>query len=293
MEFLAFLAHLKDRPKARELYTYFGKKYASWLKTDIRSLNRYHFSENYVRSFLSTLENAYTANAFLSMCRSFTRFIRFSVRHNTIEDLLEADRLYSSIKTIRFREIPFYIKASAITLDKLKELIENADYELASAIIVHFYFGARPIELAKPYRVGSITFDRPQECVVDFKKNLIAIPNAKRKGVSRILPFDGIEEYVKEWVWILSEEVQRYYRPRQWFSDKIRYLSDKLGFRVTAKTARKTFETEMTKRGVAEWELRYWLGHKTQISDVYRDFTLLMDKLREDIVSKHYIVEIL
>jgi hypothetical protein len=147
------------------------------------------------------------------------------------------------------------------------------------------------VELARSYEKGSIKFDRYEECVVDFRKKLIAIPCAKRKGVSRILPFDGIEEHVREWM--KHNDAEKYYRPRSWFTDKVRYLGRKLGMNVTAKTARKTFETEMTKRGVEEWELRYWLGHKGEISDVYRDFSVLMDKLREDVVGKHYIFEVL
>jgi len=292
MKFVDFIESLNDRPMAKILYSYLGKKYADWIGVEFSELGKEHFDDTYVRTYLDTIRNPYTANAFISMCRSFAKYVRFSTPLRGVEEIIEADRFYSSMKLIRFREIPFYVKSSAITIDKLKELIIRAKPPLDSAIIVHFFFGARSTELARKYVKGSINFDKYEACVVDFRKKLIAIPCAKRRGVSRVLPFDGIEEHVKNWI-NLTEEVVKYYRPRAWFTERMKYLSRAVNLYVTAKTARKTFETEMTKRGVEEWELRYWLGHKAEISDIYRDFSLLIDKLREDIVERHYIFEIL
>jgi hypothetical protein len=87
VRFLDFLQSLSDRPKARELYYHLAKRYARWLGADLESLSKEHFSDFNVRRYLSTIENPYTANAFLSMCRSFARYIRFSVPYTTVEEV--------------------------------------------------------------------------------------------------------------------------------------------------------------------------------------------------------------
>jgi len=42
-----------------------------------------------------------------------------------------------------------------------------------------------------------------------------------------------------------------------------------------------------------EWQINYWLGHRTGIPDAYRDFTQLLDELRRNIAERHFILSVI
>lgn len=296
-----FLDRLKvTRPRAAERYYYAFKSFANWLGKPLESLTVDDFMQlSVVEEYLDGIENPYTANTFVSACRSFARFVKFNYRPRSIEDRLYKEDFYEAMHTLSFEELPEYTKSEAITVDELRALLEVLEDEplLYSATVLHFYTGARPSELARPYEVGKIDLDRPKpEPIVDFRKRIMSIPTAKsRKGRRmRIIPIDGIQDHVRVWIENV-DEIANYAGGKgyEWYTKNIKAPARKAGVRVTAKTARKTFETEMTRRGIEEWERRYWLGHKWMVPDRYRDYTKLIDKLREDVVSRHYIFDVI
>jgi len=290
-----FLEHLKKvKPSAAELYYYQFRNYARWLDMQLESLTIDDLSFENVSYYLQTLNSPYTYNAFLAACRSFAKYVRFSWRPRTLDEQFIKYDFYDAIYSIPYKSIPESVK-SAITVDQLATLLEATKSKplLYSATVVHFYTGARPVELARPFRFGTIDLNAKKlpKCVVDLRQSVMTIETAKREDAVRLIPIDGIERHVKVWFRNI-DVVTRFCRPRMWYSVQIQPYAEELGFKVTAKTARRTFDTEMTMRGVEEWEIKYWMGHKGSITDEYRDFTKLVSKLRDDIVERHYIFEV-
>ena len=66
-----------------------------------------------------------------------------------------------------------------------------------------------------------------------------------------------------------------------------------MGIEITAKTARKTFETQMRNLGIEQWKINFLLGHAVDIPSIYTDWTQILFELRKIIETKHYMRSIL
>jgi len=305
-----FLDRYRDmKPKAGRRYYYAFKAYCRWLeeklgvRKDVEQLTLDDLKPSLVEWYMSGVTNPHTANTFLSACKSLLSFVKKEFLPKSMEDFAYITTFEGAFSRIKFRDtstIPFGESLSEEKFSELLELVSEDDF-MFSATVVHFYFGARPIELARRFREVNVDEDDVREIIkrygtafVDFDKGLIAIPIAKTEKGVRILPFDPVREHVERWVNGI-DAVLSYKEDRrdEWFTKRIKKYSKVLGVRVTAYTARKTIRTFLDKLGVEEWEKKYWMGHKTGVPGKYRDVRELMPKLRRDIAERHYVVSAL
>jgi len=305
-----FLDYLyENKPGAYKLYSQALRGYVRWLRSKFRrerevdELTLEDLKPMYVESFLSRYKNSYTFNAYLSAFRSLARFAQKELIPTTVEEFMYLHRFVAGIDMIKDREVPKYFSREALSEEELEELLVAVaeDEMLFSATVVHFYFGARPIELAQRYvevklelnRVGELV-KRHGRAMVDFESCIVCMPVAKTRTRVKVLPFRPIADHFELWLSNI-DEVLKYARGRanEWYTKHIKPYSERLGFPVTAKTGRKTFETMMRMRGVEQWKIDYWLGHSTSIPDIYTDYNLLLPEIEKSIVGNHYLLEVL
>jgi len=49
----------------------------------------------------------------------------------------------------------------------------------------------------------------------------------------------------------------------------------------------------MTKKGLNQWMINFWLGHKGKVPDIYKDKTMLMEDLKKEVWARHPIIKLL
>jgi len=304
----AFLDSLSSSKKsAYRLYSIVLDKYARWLRRVHKIEKNYDeltledLKPSWVESFLSRYGNSYTFNSYLSAFRSLAKYAQKEFIPRTIEEFTYLHRFVNGLSLISVMETPKYFSKEALTEEELERLLEvvSEDDLMYPATVVHFYFGARPVELARKYVEATINLDRIGEiveehgrAVVDFDSKIVCMPIAKSKTRVKVLPFDFIYDYFRTWFENL-DEITRYgnNRSNEWYTKRIKKYARRIGLKITAKTARKTFETLMRRRGVEQWIVDYWLGHRTQVPDIYTDYNVLLPEIRKVIREKHYILD--
>jgi hypothetical protein len=299
-EYLAYLQKVK--PVAAKTYGSILSSYARWIGKPLDELLPDDFLKARIEEFMAVHANPYTANTIVKACRGYARFIKHNYRPKTIEERLLRDDFYDDMYSIAYREVPESFGAEAISKEQLEELLLTINNKLLyAACIVHFYFAARPIELCQPYAAHCLELDKIARAIaklgrriVDFDANLICIPTAKSKERFRILPFDEkVTPYLKLWIKNLDRISRHSKNGVEWFTKRIKPRARRVGIAVTARTARKTFETLMSREKLEQWVINYWLGHKGGIPEKYRDMAMLIPFVREEVNSRHYILALL
>lgn len=295
-----FLSHMQAvKPSAFKLYTSMLRGYAAWLDKSVEALTPDDFRkaliERYIAEELST-KSPYSVNAFVAAIRSFSSYITDNYYYD--DRLL---RFAMSLRSLKYEEVGRPMKLEALSVEELEMLLAKIDNPfLYSATLVHFYFGARPVELAARFKEKKIDLKDVDGFVkehgfwvVDYSQQLVLIKTAKSKRRYRIIPLhDSIVEHFRVWNNGI-ERVLNYCRPNEWFTNNIWLSAQKAGLNVTAKTARKTFETLMTERKLDIRIARYWLGHKGGIEEVYTDYVQLLDHIKAEVFPRHHVIEIL
>lgn len=304
--FLKFLE--KNHKPAYELYSAAFKKYVEWLEYEkgiFRSVSELTLDDlktSWIDEFVKWLNNPYTANSYLSAFKSLFKFVQREYIPKNFDEFAYLTQYMKGMSSLKEREVPKYYSKEALTVEELAELLRyyEDDEEMFAATVVHFYFGARPTELAYDFAEVEIDLDLIYDQVkmygrrmVDFEKKVVCLPTAKSKTRIRIIPIDPIAEYFRTWLRVVREELKDYCRPRYWYTNRVKTAGKKLGLKVTAKTARKTFETYMSAQDVKQWVIDYLLGHSTSIPDKYRDFNTLLPYIKETIIPKHHVLKAL
>jgi len=186
-------------------------------------------------------------------------------------------------------------QGESLTPEEVKWLIDSTDDDplLQSAIVVHAYFGWRPRE-----GVG-FTIETRGKTVgiglayakINWGERYMKLFRAKYVSERYLVWDEAITPYLKTWYKALKQ-IAKMRRPHEWLTKKLRRF--KLdGRAITAKTFRKTVETQFDRIKVEDWIKKYILGHKGDISEEYRDWTKLLAVLREVMEEKHYLLEVL
>ena len=278
----AFTEYIKRQRGWRTAKPYYFtlRKFDSWLRERGKTIDEFTIPD--VELFMSELAPR-TANVFLSAIRRYARWRAENALG--IEDFMFEQRRLMGLYNVRPARVPRRIKKEALNPDELSRLLEavRLDPELYTATVVHFYFGWRPLE-------GTAHFARAQ---INWDERYMILQTAKAKH-ERILPWaEEVDRFVRDWHKTVKRIV-RYEFPEQWYTKRIKRVSENvLGFRVTAKTARKTVETQFRKRGIEQWKIDAILGHTTKIPDVYSDWTELLEDLRVVMEKEHYLLDLL
>jgi site-specific recombinase XerD len=276
---LAFINHLNSSGrKIAEQYYYLLREFEKWLGD--RGTNLDTFAANDVEGFMSQL-NKGTANVFLAAIRKYAKF-RVGMADNS--SFVFEDRRYHALEEIKYRRIPQKIEKKSLTPEEVAKLIEltEDDPVLQSGVICLFYFGWRPIEAT----------EKLNRAKIKWEKRYMIIKTAKSQN-ERLLPWHSlITTHLKTWHKSL-DEILLLRNYDEWLTKKLKNYQKPLGFPVTAKTARRTFETQMKKRGIEQWKIDFLMGHAVRVPDVYADWTELLDELREVMERKHYLLGVL
>lgn len=292
--FADYVEHLNNAGKsaAAETYYYVMKGYAARKGKGVEELTWEDFKPTDVREHMARLSPR-TANTLLAAARGFLRYLKEDALD--IEEYNRYAMMYDRLGQIEPKKIPKSLYKKSLNIQQLREILNDLTGYLYDATVVIFYLGSRPVELSYEFRQGEIDLEkltdrnREPERIVDFDNRLIAIITAKTKA-ERIIPIDERVLPHFERFFEGHDEILSYFRPREWFT---RRLASVKGIHITAKTARYTLTTLMSERVPNELFVKYWVGHTTDITDVYRDYIELLDDLKREFVPKHYIFEVL
>lgn len=269
--------------KIAKPYYYLLKGFEAWLAEQGKTLDNFTPNDAEMYYHIVAKDSPRSANLFLSAIR---KYAEWRVRGATTdEEFVKEERRLWGLKGIRMQKVPREIKKEALNEEELKKLLITTipNPPLFVATVVHFYFGWRPYE-------GAVDITRAR---MDWENNYMVIRTAK-VGNERILVWaDEIAPFVAYWYNFARTKLVNIKRPEEWYTKAIKPVGKRLGLQVTARTARKTFETQMRKRGVEQWAINFILGHTTTIPDVYTDWGELREYLRNIMEDKHYLLPIL
>ena len=269
--------------KISKPYYYLLKGFEEWLSSKGKKIG--DFTPNDVEVYMAVLAKSSprSANLFLSAIRKYAEWrVRNSMNNASF---LKEERRVWALKGIRMRKVPREIKKEALSIDELKRVLTVVRYNpmLAVGTIIHFYFGWRPVEGASFISNAKIFWN----------ENYMIIKTAK-VGNERILPWaPKVTPYVRAWFNFAKSKLSSLSRPEEWYTKAIKPVGKRLGITITARTARKTFETHMRKAGVDQWAINSILGHTTTVPDVYTDWDEVREYLSSIMTNKHYLLPLL
>jgi len=273
-EFISTINHKKiSKP-----YYYLLKNFEEYLISQGRTLD--NFTPSDVQIFMHKQPPS-SSNVFLAAIRQFAEWK--AQRAYSAEDYILESRRVLALRQMRPLRNPKKIVKTALNTYELDKLLNNVkvNIPLYIATMVFFYFGWRPSEATNNILDADINFDG----------RYMIIKTAKA-GHDRIVPWSPrMDDYVKGWYLYVKNTLSNYKYPEEWYTKNIKPLSKNIGFKITARSARKTFETQMRKLDIEQWKIDAILGHtNNKIRDVYTDWTQLLEELRDIMENKHYMI---
>lgn len=280
-EFIGYYKRLGK--KISKPYYHLLKGFEKWLIMEGKTMD--NFTPNDVELYMAQMAETSprSANLFLSAIRKYAEWRARNAMAD--EDFIKEERRVWALRGIRMIKVAREIKKESLNERELKRLLEATlpNPTLFMATVVHFYFGWRPVEGAQLMKDAKIFWD----------DNYMIIKTAK-VGNERILTWAPVmKPIIKSWHLFVLERLSNMSYPQEWYTKAIKPVAARLGMKVTARTARKTFETQMRKAGVEQWAINFLLGHTTTIPDVYTDWSVLRNHLNEIMAKKHYMLPIL
>jgi hypothetical protein len=277
-----YAAHLAGtgREPAGKLYSSVLGKFSFWLTQRHRDFSS--FTTVDVETYLHSIDNTNTANAFLAGLKGYMKYRCASLPVDSPNVMRETQR-YNQINLMRAQAVhPKRVKTSLTPeeLIKLLETIEKTEKNdlVYAGAVVHFYFGARPVELAHWLRYAKI----------NWEKNSMVVMTAKTHRERFLAWHKNLTPYLNKWYSALpvSENAK-------WITRRLgRYSVD--GMKVTAKTGRRTLQTQFRLRGIDDMITDTVLGHvsgTSKMGDTYTDFEQFDTQIRDVMVNKHYMIQ--
>ena len=290
-EISRYIAHLikSDRKPAAKTYKSVLFSFSTWLDLHGKTFDTFNTVD--VEEYMSGLKNHNTANMFSGAIRGYMKFRVATLQFNDSTVMIETQRM-NQLSLIKPRAIRSQREKVALTSDELKSLLElmgkktnSVKNQLVYAgTILHFYFGARPVELAQWLRTSGV--EHPAQ--IDWKKNEMQLWTAKVKHY-RYLPWhESITPILKMWYTHLPLDEPS----AEWLTRHINKYTIG-GVHITAKTGRKTVQTQMRMHGVDDFLTDCILGHVSKssaIGSIYTDFTFFETKLQDVMRKNHYMI---
>ena len=277
-DYLRYLVLNGREPSART-YGALLRGFEGWLLQRERDITNYLTTdvETYKRQL--GIRNANTANTFLAAMRGYQRWRTGSLPLTSAMIMPETQRVNQLQLVTRERKQPVYGKKTATAAEVhdllLKMARDRLDPVVYSGVVLHFYFGARAVELAHNLAFAQI----------DWDDRSMLIQTAKTKAWRYLSWHDSITPFLQTWY----DEVP-FPRPDYWLTARIKNYNVS-GMRVTTKFGRRTFETEQRLLGVPQDLIDAILGHtNSRIGDVYMDWTALQSDIRDVMETRHYML---
>ena len=277
-DYLRYLVLNGREPSART-YGALLRGFEGWLLQRERDITNYLTTdvETYKRQL--GIRNANTANTFLAAMRGYQRWRTGSLPLTSAMIMPETQRVNQLQLVTRERKQPVYGKKTATAAEVhdllLKMARDRLDPVVYSGVVLHFYFGARAVELAHNLAFAQI----------DWDDRSMLIQTAKTKAWRYLAWHEAITPFLMTWY----DEIP-VPRPDTWLTSRIKNYSVG-GLRVTTKFGRRTFETEQRLLGVPQDLIDAILGHtNARIGDVYMDWTALQSDIRDVMETRHYML---
>lgn len=287
--FTQYLTSIGKIPAAR-IYKFALRGFSSWI--GIRKKTFDNFTVIDVQQYMTGLTNNSTANIFLAAIRSYMKFRNVTLPIGDPRVLIEVQR-ENQLRGIGYRSKRTKREKIALTVDELKEFLailgkkpKTPRNELIhSGVILHFYFGARPIELGYWLRTSGVEF--PAE--INWKNNTMQLYTAKR-GIFRFLAWHpAITPHLRRW----CDALPTFTFPNEWLTSRINCYT--IGsVRISAKTARRTFQTQSRLAGIPDHIIDHVLGHASRSATgdtYYMDHTQLEPQIMDAMIRDHYMVK--
>jgi integrase len=278
-DYITFLTQRGKLPAA-ELYLSLLSGFENWLEIHYnRTIDS--FTQNNVVLYIEIYENANTANAFLAALKGYCNYRVGELNQGDPRFNIEMQRL-TQVKNIPRRRLRRKIEKVALEPIEVNRLLKRLRYDrvddvMYAGAVVHFYFGARPIELAKFIETAKINWNAREMIIL----------TAKTRNERYLAWHENLTPFLKLWY-----EHAPYPYPSEWLTKRLnKYRAGSLT--ITSKVARKTVQTQMRLHGVDDYIIDAILGHESKtsaIGDVYTDQTLLMPKIREALIDRHYLI---
>lgn len=290
-EITRYITHLikSDRKPAAKTYKSSLYIFSSWLDSHGKTFDTFNTVD--VEEYMSTFKNHNTANMFSAAIRGYMKFRVATLQFNDPTVMVETQR-FNQLSLVKPRAIRAQREKVALTSDELKSLLDVMGKKsntvknqlIYAGTILHFYFGARPVELAHWLRSSGV--EHPAQ--IDWKNNEMQLWTAKVKHY-RYLPWhESITPILKMWHSHLPLDPP----PAEWMTRHINKYTIG-GVHITAKTGRKTVQTQMRLGGVDDFLTDCILGHVSKssaIGSIYTDFTMFQTKLQDVMREKHYMI---
>lgn len=262
-----------------ETYGSLLRGFEGWLDTGGRSLDEYRANdvETYVRH--QGLKSPYTANTFLAAVRGYQRWRTGSLDLTSPMVIPETQRA-NQLQLIKPEKIRRSYQKMALVADEVGDLLKRMERDGVSELVfagtvLTFYFGARPVELARNLGYAEIHWD----------ERWMMLETAKNKMLRLLAWDDRITPYLMTWY----AEVPRPY-PDWWLTRHIREYTV-AGVRVTSKTGRRSFETEERMLGIDKDVIDLILGHaNSRVGDIYTDWSRWEGLVRDVLENRHYLL---
>ena len=285
----AYIEHLKLTGKSGAAKTNRSllNTFESWLYKEKKNQSIENVTINTVDEYLSTVGSPRTVRGAIRGYFSY-RYKSLSMGDPRadveLQRITQMGMLHPKRKVKKLSKISLSSDELKILLKNMRET-EGITDELIAGVIVLFYFGARPGELEEHLRKSKISFEK-REMFLLTEKTL----------VERYLAWHPkLDPYMKTWYAFVTrkggvpyagEWVTKTLKNRLGVGRKIKGVS------VTARTARRTFQTQMRLLNVPDITIRMILGHTDQsMSDVYTDWTQFSPIIKEVLVNKHYMID--
>jgi integrase len=280
-EIVKYAAHLvgTGRDPSSKLYQSVLGTFSFWLSKNNRDF--FSFTMVDVETYLHSIGNANTANAFLAALKGYMKFRCASLPIDSPNIMRETQRM-NQLNIVRAKQINPKREKVSLTPEELRSLLEKIETTetndlVYSAAVIHFYFGARPTELAVWMRSAKISWD----------KNSMVIMTCKTNRERFLAWHKKITPHLNKWYSSLPVSENG-----KWITRKLGKYSIG-GMKITAKTGRKTLQTQFRLRGIDDMITNMILGHVTdsKMADVYTDFEQFDSKIRDVMVNKHYMIQ--
>jgi len=296
-EFEEYLRVLGKKERTVKTYVEVLKSFEKFLKKRGKTFDDFTILDAQV--FASNVSTA-MANVFVPAIRTYT-WLRVQ-KAKTIDKELkerELDRHLSLKMDLTYAEEIEVIKESALEADEVEELIKRSrnDELLQSAIVVHAYFGLRPVE-----GTGFIHKIRGNEIGIglyyaqyNWDERYLRMFRAKIISERFLVWHPVVILFLKRWIKGLNDIMKLEY-PYEWLTKKLKSEEYRINDRnITAMTFRKTFRTMMEEKRVEDRWIKYLMGHKIKIERKYQDMTKLLPILRDIMENPevHYLIPIL
>ena len=277
-----------DRIPAARVYGFALRGFEKWLESINKNIN--NFTSSDFERYFSSIKNARTANLFRAAVKSYLKYRAGSLEFGDSSVIIETQRI-SQIDLVRNKRFNGAFHKVSLNPEEMKVFLEELSNSNLNSLVYSFalleaYFGARPIELEYHIRSAKI----------NWKDRSMYLKTAKMGETVRFLAWDKrITPYLKH---VYESPAVTY--PGSYLTKNLRawqkHRSQPLfkDIIVTAKTMRKTFQTQQRLLGTPDIFIDSVLGHvsrSSSIGDVYTDKTELMEPIRKLMLEDHYMIK--